>query len=517
MTSTARQGFPIKTASSIESLSTELLLRITDDVDHEDIQNFARCCPIVWNTVENVFGFHKRRRRYHSVLLGSFDNFPEPFPHPLEVLRDVVMDDGLAIYPKEMIITSRPVTLESQREVAPPNLDLLPEHRDRILDLIKKSRYFPAEKWYNMVTNTKNPAAISGLLLSLFPNLRSIELRNSGILMSFLGTIVRWIACAARLNRLTVKPITVETGNYFEKKEKEWDPNEAHALSNLTNLTIHHDEGVSLDFEKLNGWAWLPSLRSIQCKRLYSFNPSEDPPRIDEIPSRQSLVTHLELNECVISEVDFETLLQRFKALRCFKYQYGTFATIKASGRTSFPPKQPWNPRGLIEILSTYASHSLVTLDLTRTGTPHLVHGHWLAGRIFVGSLRRFRLLQTLRADAIIFIESELENLIIEYAKAYRNRSHSELLARIVKNHKNLTNHARSLVNLLPPSLEELVLCSTNPHDGREVSALFQHAPVMKAQRIPRLKKIVFECKPPTAYALKAWREAGIQMYCLTS
>ena len=224
-------------------------------------------------------------------------------------------------------------------------------------------------------------------------------------------------------------------------------------------------------------------------------------------------MTTLELEECVVSGQAFQTLLKSFKGLRVFKYHYGTHDTTEASRRST----EAWNPRGLIEILSTHASHSLVTLNLTRTRIPHVVHGDRLAGRIFVGSLRRFGLLRKLRADAAIFTEFQLENLITEYAKRYRVYNHGELVTEVTTTHQNLRDHARHLVDCLPPSLEELVLCSINPDDSSQgVEALFQDPPAMKEEGVPLLNKIVFECRPPPEILLKAWRDAGIQIFCLS-
>ena len=170
--------------------------------------------------------------------------------------------------------------------------------------------------------------------------------------------------------------------------------------------------------------------------------------------------------------------------------------------------------RGVVEMLSAYASHSLVTLDLTTTGNPIFVHGDRLAGRIFVGSLRRFHLLRKLRADIMIFIESPLENLITKYAQIYREDSHEELVRRIKKTENPSTDHFHLLVDLLPPSLEELVLCSIHSDGGCEVDGLFRNALILKAQRVTLLTKIILEGVLPIAQdTMETWKHMGVQMY----
>lgn len=93
----------------------------------------------------------------------------------------------------------------------------------------------------------------------------------------------------------------------------------------------------------------------------------------------------------MVSEQDFHILHKSITSLRIVKFHYGTPNNAEISQRVSELGKEQWNPRGVAEALSKYTSHNLVTLDPTRTGNPYYFHGDCLAGRIFVGSLRRFR------------------------------------------------------------------------------------------------------------------------------
>lgn len=495
--------------SRLESLATELLLHIIDDVDHEDIQNFARCCPIVWKTAREAFDTHKRRRVYHTVQLGPMRVNTRTPLGPMKVLLDRLRDNGLDVYPKTMIIGNLKTKVIAPGRLVKRNPPLSQAHESQIRSLVKGLRYH-SRSWQDEFITHDSPLAITGLLLTLFPNLRTIEFCNNTQAVIYLGVVAQEVACATRLNRLTIAPPTKSPS----KKEREkWDPAKPHALRNLTDLKIFHDTEAWYDFGDLARWAWLPSLRSIQCKGIYGHRDGDVLTTLETLPTHQSEVTRLELEECVVILQDFQALLKAFKGLRYFKYHYGASDQTVEYLRSA----TPWNPRGLVEILSTHASHSLVTLDLTRTGIPHVTHGHRLAGRIFVGSLRRFQLLRRLRADAEIFTESELENYIIEYIMKYEGTSHEEIVAKIKKRHKMLVDHPRYLIDLLPPSLEELVLCSINCSVGSpEVTALFRFPPIDKELRVPLWNRIVFECKPPNKSLLKPWKDVGIQMLCLS-
>lgn len=496
--------------SLLESLAPDTLLHIIDYVDHEDIQNFALCCPKVWSTAKEAFDTHKRRRVYHTVRLGAIEGDPRPPVDPIDVLLDGLKDNGLEIYPKEMIIGGLETRFTSRGGLVKRDPPLSKMHQSQIRSLVKSSRYH-TRSWEDRFVTHDSPLAITCLLLTLFPNLRTIEFRNNTQAVFYLGVVVQEVACTTRLNRLTIAP---QTNNPSTKERRKWDPGEPHALRNLTDLKTYHDEGAWYDFGDLARWAWLPSLRSIQCKGVHRHRDREVFKQLEPVPLHQSEVTRLELEECVVIQQDFETLLKSFKGLRYFKYHYGA----RDKNLEYRLPTAPWNPRGLIEILSTHASHSLVTLELTRTESPHHIHGDWLAGRVFVGSLRRFQLLRRLRADAAIFTESELENYIMDYSKKYEGARHEVIVEQIKKKHKKLVNHQRHLVDLLPPSLEELVLCSINDSVGStEVTGLFKDPPVDQEERVPRWNKVVFECEPPGRSLLKPWEDAGIKMYCLSA
>lgn len=490
---TAPEGVVTTTKTGIQSLPAELLLQILRDVDHEDIQNFARCCKKVWTTIEKAFKEYKRRRKYYTVRIGNH-GFPEISSsdnarQPVEILRDLLTDDELVIYPKRMIIGSF-------RNMGPRGHPFLAEQQKKILKMLGECRYLRNKSgkpaFYKEIVQDRDPYHTTNLLLSLLPNLRAIELRFHG--QNFYPLeIIRSIACAARLGRLTIAPNPEKKG---EREEDKWDPHKPHALSRLTELRICSNKGGWQDFGEVTWWAWLPSLRSIRGKGLHSFKDRE-PTRPPEVPDQKSEVVNLELEECMVSELDFQILLKSLKGLRNFKYHCAI--PENAIG------EQQWNPRGLVELLSTYASHSLVSLDLTKTRTTQIFHGKPLAGRIFIGSLRRFHLLQRLRVEIMVFVESPLENLA---------DSHEKLIKRIGMTERPSPDQAHRLVDLLPASLEELGLCSPN-YDYRPVIDEILHLePPLKAERLPGLSKIVFEgISLVNETTRKAWTDAGVQWY----
>lgn len=461
--------------------------------------------------MEEVFEVHKRRRKYYILRLGSLSDSPGTLNHPLDVLRDLINDGGLLIYPKRMIIGALSTIDET------PNLA---EQELEIRKILAECRYLSRsnsghekQRWYTLIMIEKFPTAITALLLSLLPNIRAIELRDHDRNF-FIPTMVEKICCASRLNQITRVPSTEEQGN---REEDTWYRDKPHALSNLTEFSICSTQGAYQRFEDVVGWAWLPSLRSVQCKGLHSVKDPQQRgafPGGFQIPGHQSEIISLELEECMVCEEDFQILLKFTKALKNFRYQYGVPDNAEGCVRGARLDTELWNPRALVETLSTYASHSLVTLDLTRTGLPQSVHGDRLAGRIFVGSLRRFHVLRKLRADVVIFVESTLENLITRYAPTYKEDSHEEIVKKIKELGKPLTDQPRPLVDLLPASLEELALCLIRESTTWKPEDLFMKAPVLKAERLPHLNKIVLEgAIKISEETARAWQDAGVQIH----
>ena len=495
--------------SSLESLPAELVLQIFGEVDHEDIQNFARCCPQIWKIVEEVFEVHKKRRKYYTVRLGSLSDTPGSRNRPIDILRDLVNDDGLAIYPKRLITGTLDILSTGRdRDISGP--PFLPEQKKKIRSMVVDSRYVSPDGWYDGIMRDKRPTVITTLLFCLFSNLRIVELRNYAWDFFLKGFVERMV-CASRLNRVSLLP-----GEPGKRKEDNWDPTKPHAPSNLTELSVCHDRGCYQAFSDVVCWTFFPSLRSVRGKGLHS-STAEYVLYPFTIPGHQSEMTSLELEGCTVRTRDIDILLRSTKALKHFKYHHGTPNIPEGWNQIKEFGSEQWNPRGVVEVLSTYASHSLVTLDLTRSAKPQKLSGDELVCRIFVGSLRRFHLLRRSRADIMIFVELSLENLINKYAYTYREDTPEELEMRIIKLGKPLTAQARPLVDLLPASLEELALCLEHRAGKWEVEDLFKEAQLLKAQRLPRLNQIVMEGEnEPLLLSDKIvqnWKICGVQIY----
>lgn len=320
---------------------------------------------------------------------------------------------------------------------------------------------------------------------------------------------------ASRLNRTTREPSIEEPG---ERLEDKWDPGKPHALSSLTELSLCLDQGAYQDFEEVARWAFLPSLRSFRGRGLHGslerFLILADMAFHYAMPGHQSEITTLELEECMLYRADFEILLRSIKALRTFKYHFG----IPESFEYSSPaPEDPWDPCEIVEILSTYASHSLVILDLTRSNFPENPSENRLSIQYFVGSLRRFHLLRKLRADIMIFVELNLGDLTKKHEHMHREESVEQRAERTTRLGTSLTAQARPLVRLLPAALEDLSLCLTHKAGKWESEDLFKEARQLKAQKLPNLTKIVIEGEREpfliSDKTIQIWKNCGVQIY----
>lgn len=136
----ANVEIPPRAKSRLESLATELILDIFSKIDHEDIQNFAHCCKRVWEIPGKGFEVHKKRRKYYAVRLGVLRDNLGPSIRPIEFLRDLTEDDGLAIYPKRLVIGMFPHRESFFGVWESLDRPLLQGQKDRIRDMIDQCR-----------------------------------------------------------------------------------------------------------------------------------------------------------------------------------------------------------------------------------------------------------------------------------------------------------------------------------------------------------------------------------------
>ena len=433
------------------------------------------------------------------------------------MIRDVIRDAEVAWYPIKIIIGDFTaldglLNIANNANNGGTGIDqILVEYRSEILALVDASRYINREKiWASIQEKEHGPA--TAFLLTLLPDLRSIEFHNLSMSGAAVLSVVRKIV-----------------------SESKRDPKRPHPLSKLAFVSL---EGLIDDFESLANLAVfveVRSLRSIRCQYVQGNIKTvrEKAESWIKIPEPLSDIISLGFSKSALEQSDLMPLFDSIKALQTYIYEYarpeengqvedeedegedgdededGDEARITGAGK--------WEPRKIVQSLLARFSNSLVTLDLTTADT-EIRHGSLNAGQIFVGDLRSFRVLKELRTDTLLFIESSLEKYIakaikeeFEAARQTKIRKGNHHFALSAKEHLDLVDrHTHPAINtddrvhrlegLLPESLEKLTLCVALSGASSTIQPMFRGLP----GRLGNLKKMTFEAGNPLKPATEA-------------
>lgn len=175
-------------------------------------------------------------------------------------------------------------------------------------------------------------------------------------------------------------------------------------------------------------------------------------------------VTCLSLRDSAIDAGSFNQVLRGTKALQQFEYNYDPDSS-------TFDPII-WQPASILRYLLLYASHSLVSLNLTGVkGCSWNVCGG--DSKPCAETPRQFQVLKQLYVQDGILFEGE--------GWRYSPQSDTEPWWEITKVHQ--------MGDVLPASLEELTLFPSFD-DGDHITDAFRGFPESKEHRLPRLKDI---------------------------
>lgn len=275
------------------------------------------------------------------------------------------------------------------------------------------------------------------ILLTMLPNLQSISLADVGHNTSELTQIVSLIAAA---NRDSTSPV-------YGK-----------ALSNLREVLIestdHHPWENVQDF---GPFAELRSMRALSGRSICDefFNNSDGPTQFEE----RNDIEEISMTECAIKSSVFRWLLGGIRSLKRFTYSY--------KRDDSLPEDQDFC--GIFSALKKYARHSLemldVTVDLATLRADNRDDDYW------IGDLKRFKCLRSLRLDGIFF-------------EMPWSRDAS-------KEEEFWDGETAYLEEVLPASIRKVTLVKTS--NLEDPAALFDGLAEAKAQNFPELQEIIVE------------------------
>ena len=465
-------------------LPNELLLDIISVIRVDDIEAFTSCNKIIRALSRDVFKRHREMKMKYSTIRctsmpvshGVMD--VRLYVHPVTWLYEIISDGSVASYPTSLIIHDKSDRRTNPRPGYDPPLEY-PASDARKRDVEEQIRlkleqcpYLEPKKmdlWMRRPPWLYFDTALS-LLLSLLPNLQSIFTGGIRILNPRTQYMLAQIAKANQKYSHDSSPLSkLVSIDRFQEAGMPWASKYLDLYLEFTNFpSIRRIGGFAVS----GGKEWTGSAT------FGRYHPRAK-------SGNDSKIIEIKFTRSNISSDSFENLFDQISALQSFEYEYHP-TVIEGLGKFEFGR--------IVASLQANASHSLVHLGLTMITT--YLDDRWrmiyVYGQIFVGSLRAFQVLKTIRANDTMFIE--------------RVGSPALLGKQFCKIHR--------LVDLLPESIEDLQLVGIEINPDIHSSGIFDGIVELKAQNIPNLKAINLDYFDPVAPDLKAAfaHEVGVDL-----
>lgn len=467
--------------SLLPDLPNEMLEQIMKYLLPDDVDNFSDSREEFRAIASRILPRHSELKRKNSqVSCGLVGSVGYKAVHPIFLLRDILQDPEILWYVKTMFLElcddyfayrNEETWVEARR--------IAVDCKDGIIKMVQACPYLEQEEcenWINATLSCHQDTAMA-LLACMFPCLETIRLTS--------------IYSNNELHYLARK---IAQANFL-------DPGGSHALS---KLNLVEEEGSEVDkfqkmpaFEPLSG---LPSMRRYTGRYLYHENEWIT-------PKEKSTITSVELYQCMIYIAALRSVFGGIANLRDFKYEHHWAFEGQGTEAYSNDWKGDWQPGEIILSLLEFAAHSLVELDLTRSGTQEMQRAEearrrmeggfgdeeededWEAGGIvkpFMGSLRGFQVLKNIRVQNEAFVDEDLK------VSAGGRTVHR-------------------LVDLLPASVVNITLAM--PQLSRKDSyRLMEGLPELKWERVPKLEKVIVGSDCPYKEMKTVFETVGIEL-----
>ena len=447
----------------LPELPNEILRQIMKYLLPDDVDNFSRARELFHTIANGLLPKHGQlKSSYTEVSCGETD---EKTFHPLSLLGDICENPEIVWYVKTMHIedcTDEVKYVDGEAWDEARNIAVV--HKDGITKLVRDCVYIDVEKrkrWVRRILSCHQNAAVA-LLVCILPCLEGISITNS-YQNKELHSLVRKIGQANRRS-----------------------PGGSHALGKLEWVREESDTSdIFVNMESFNPFSALPSIRRYTGQYLVqttNLTSSE----------QKSTITTLDLSQSMIHTEALRSVFSRIANLKILKYEYyWAWEDVFSEGHWC-NRRRDWQPGQIVLDLLQFASHSLVELDLTRSGSSEMQiaekarermqEGHKgnndaddhdrhfkLSGpvNLFIGSLRGFKVLQ--------YIRVQNEALVEEYTEG------------------STTNRkVHRLVDLFPASVVRISLALPrlcHSESWRLIDGLTE----LKAKRVPNLEKVIIE------------------------
>ena len=439
--------------SFFEGVPNEIMTQIINETSAGDIWSLASCCKRFSALAQKRLGFHrtKRARAKQIILGGLFDKLDDPlvvhtqddligrdreFPptiHPSKHLQDILEYDDHRFYTRVMRIGSLEIIdddgAESHEEAAlrlqanaklVANVETQYGHKVTALvanvysALLQYLGKYGVKEWTNMIKEG-NSAAVTLLLLTLYPNLETLEIYEPDGTWS---NEEMWGDLLLALISIAKRP----------------DINKLRIFSRASVFVLRgHDElFLEARLRLAVPFMELPTMRKI-------FGVVVDGRRVQWTAGvGTSKVTHLNF----LGDIDggsLSSLIRGSKALESFTFMLAPdghwrdsngenevnslrwgpqvegdaacedLDRDKSKNRSCCPESKTeadrprWEPRGIVANLFLFARHSLVSLELTAGNLAGVVK--FSNDEPFIGSLRSFRALKLVHLDTMMLFK----------------------------------------------------------------------------------------------------------------
>ncbi len=339
-----------------------------------------------------------------------------------------------------------------------------------------------ARHWTSDIVSGKLEATAS-LLLALLPNLEKLRIVDT---WRYDGQPPFHAVLSALLKAATNPCGNLGRLNVFRR---------------LVEVGLHGSgEGDAQDFHVAPNFSALPSIRTIKGRYIdgeiilrsgFRFGP----PAVHF--ERHSKITTLEFHQSSIDKNSFRDCIRRIKALQRFTYDF--------CGSTAVGD-QTWEPRGIVQVLGWFASTSLVHLELT--GVSDIYHVQFRHGEPFIGTLRAFEALETLRLETVMLYK-EVEDTDDRTPDVDRRYGPREIGEDEWAGGSNALVEPERLVDILPASARRLRLVGGLSNE--EAIAMLADIVELKDERVPNLGRIFFEDVDPTLEISSVCESASIR------
>lgn len=420
--------------------------------------------------------------------------------HPIIALRDFILDEESALYPRTLIFGY--IEEEEEEEDMPDSDDLEAEEGqiadsdladvvaqlgDRLLPkVLEVSRVLRLDTdwtkaWASTIVSGDLEMAAC-LLITLLPNLEKLRIIDGCRYCDdppFYSTVSSILEAATDAKR---------------------DVTGLNTFQNLTEVGLHGtvDSCWYVDGDVGRELITLPSLRTVKGRYVSgeSLLDRQDHKPVLSFEPKSNIAT-LEFHQSSIDMGSLCSCLGKIKALQYFIYD---FCADVALGY------QTWEPRAIVGILQLFAGRSLVHLELT--GVTDIYSVRFRRGEPFIGSLRAFEVLETLRLETVM-LHKEVDGT----DDGSPDEPLEGLAPGITENDwaggLNALVEPERLVDILPASAKRLRLVGGLSY--KEANEMLENLVELKDERIPNLRRIFFEDVNPSSEISSVCENAGVK------